>query len=86
MFYTYILKSLKNGTLYIGSTNDLERRFSEHNLGQSSYTKKNIPYEIVYYEAYKSENDARLRESNLKLGRNALSQLKRRINESIKAN
>ena len=32
MFYTYILKSKKDNDLYIGSTNDLRRRFAEHNL------------------------------------------------------
>lgn len=79
----YILKSLKNNTLYIGSTSDLRRRFVEHNSGQGGYTKKYAPYELVYYEAYRSEKDARERESNLKLRRNAWSQLKRRILGSI---
>jgi putative endonuclease len=86
MFYVYMLKSLKNNTLYIGSTNNLRRRFTEHNSGHGGYTKKYAPYELVYYEAYKSEKDARERETNLKLRRNAFSQLKRRVEESIKAN
>ncbi len=85
MFYVYVVKSMKNGTLYLGSTNDLKRRLSEHNSGLSSYTKKYAPYGLVYYEAYKSESDARRRESNLKLRANALNQLKRRIVESLKA-
>ena len=84
MFYVYILRSMKNNNLYTGSTNDLRKRFEEHNAGKSEYTKKYRPYEIVYYEAYKSEVDARKRESNLKLRANALSQLKRRIIESLK--
>lgn len=86
MFYVYFIKSLKNGTLYVGFTNDLKRRLSEHNSGLSGYTSRHYPYELVYYEAYKSEGDARKRESNLKLRANALSQLKRRLAESLKTN
>ena len=84
MFYVYILKSQKNQELYIGSTNNLEKRLAEHNSGKSGYTKKYMPYELIYYEVYKSEPDARKREGNLKLRANALSQTKRRIVESLK--
>lgn len=86
MFYVYIIKSMKNGQLYLGSTNNLEKRLAEHNSGRSSYTKKYMPYVSVYYEAYRNEEDARKRESNLKLRANALSQLKRRIVASLKVN
>jgi len=84
MFYVYILKSLKDHNLYIGSTNNLERRLEEHNAGKCFSTKPRIPFEIVYYEAYKSENDARKREHNLKLRSRALTQLKKRIEWSLK--
>ena len=86
MFYMYILKSKKNGSLYFGSTNNLKRRLEEHNQGLSTYTNMHRPYELVYYEAYKSENDARKREDNLKLRANAWNQLKLRIVDSIKTN
>lgn len=86
MFYTYILKSKKDGDLYIGSTNDLGQRFTKHNKGQVPSTHNRRPLEIIYYEAYKSESDARQQEHNLKLRRNAFSQLKRRIKESIEVN
>ncbi len=86
MFYVYIIKSMKNSQLYLGSTNDLRRRLAEHNSGLSSYTKKYMPYTLVYYEAYRNKDDARKRESNLKLRANALSQLKRRIVASLKTN
>ena len=86
MFYVYIIKSMKNSQLYLGSTNDLRRRLAEHNSGLSAYTKKYIPYTLVYYEAYLSEEDARKRESNLKLRANALNQLKKRIVASLKTN
>ena len=86
MFYTYILKSKKDSDLYIGSANNLRERFIKHNKGQVLSTKNRRPLEIVYYEAYKSESDARQREHNLKLRRNAFSQLKRRIKKSIEIN
>ncbi|OGZ96777.1 MAG: hypothetical protein A3J10_02380 [Candidatus Sungbacteria bacterium RIFCSPLOWO2_02_FULL_54_10] len=86
MFYTYLIKSKKDGELYIGSTDNLRRRFQEHNKGLNRSTKYRIPFELVYYEAYKSEKDARDREHNLKLRTNALNQLKRIITKSLKAN
>jgi putative endonuclease len=83
MFYVYILKSKKDYQLYTGSTNDLRRRFKEHNDGKVFSTKFRRPFEIIYYEAYKSEKDARKRESNLKLRSRAFSQLKKRIQNSV---
>jgi putative endonuclease len=68
-FYTYVLKSLKSGKLYIGYTNDLRKRFKEHNDRKSTYTKGKGPYTIIYYEACLTEEDARSRELYLKSGR-----------------
>ena len=69
MFYSYIIKSKKNGRLYVGSTSDLKRRFSEHNKGQGGkYTKDNRPFEIVYYEAYISYDLAKQAEKFYKTG------------------
>ncbi len=86
MFYVYILRSKKDNKLYTGSTNDLKKRFIEHNNGKVTSTKLRIPFELIYYEAYKSEKDARTREHNLKLRANALSQLKLRLKNSLTAN
>jgi putative endonuclease len=83
MFYVYFIKSKKDSSMYIGSTNDLIRRMKEHNTGKSYYTKNKYPYELVYYEAYKIEKDARVRESNLKMFAQAYSQLKKRIKFSL---
>lgn len=83
MFYMYIIKSEKDGNLYTGSTDDLKKRFAEHNNGLCNSTKYRRPFKLVYYEAYASEKDARHREQSLKLRANALSQLKRRIKESL---
>jgi putative endonuclease len=84
MYYVYILKSLKDHMLYIGSTNNLEKRFKDHNKGKVFSTKSRIPFEIIYHEAYKAESDARKREQNLKLRSRAHAQLKKRIKESLK--
>ena len=69
MFYTYVLKSNKNGRLYTGHTNDLRKRFNEHNSRKSKYTKYTGPYELIYYEACMSSDDARARELYLKTGK-----------------
>ena len=63
----YILKSSRDEDLYVGSTNDLRRRVREHNQGRSQSTSWRGPFELLYYEAYKNEKDAREREQKLKL-------------------
>jgi len=83
MFYIYILKSKIDNNLYVGSTNDLKRRFKEHNDGKVISTKFRKPLELIYYEAYKVERDCRKREHNLKLRSRAFAQLKKRIGESL---
>ena len=83
MFYVYILKSKKDEKIYIGYTNDLKRRVEEHNSGKNTSTKFRRPFELIYYEAYKSEADAKHREDMLKLFGRALGGLKRRIKSSL---
>ena len=83
MHYVYLLKSEKDASLYIGSTSDLKRRFAEHNEGKSRATKPRTPFQLVYYEAYKSRTDALFREKNLKRFSRAYQQLKQRIVNSI---
>lgn len=85
MFYVYIMRSKKDLNLYTGSTKDLRKRLEEHNNKKVFSTRSRVPFELIYYEAYKMEKDAREREHNLKLRANALGQLKRRIKESLKA-
>lgn len=83
MYFFYILKSKKSKKLYLGYTNDLKKRFKEHNRGLVESTKPYLPWRIVYYEAYFSKEEAILREHNLKLRANAWNQLKQRIKKSI---
>ncbi|MDP8230351.1 MAG: GIY-YIG nuclease family protein [Candidatus Gorgyraea atricola] len=83
MYYVYVIKSRKDSELYIGFTNDLERRMREHDRGRVSSTKARAPFKLVYCEAYGSEKDARARELNLKLRSRAFTQLKKRIEASV---
>lgn len=83
MFYVYILKSRKDNKIYIGYTNDLRRRKSEHDAGESQSTKGRRPLDLIYYEAYLSKEDAMKREVMLKKGSRTLGGLKRRISQSL---
>ena len=83
MYYVYVLKSFKTNQLYIGFSTDLKKRVEDHNNGKSIYTKKYIPWELIYYESYKSETDARMRESQLKNYGSSLQKLKQRISNSL---
>jgi putative endonuclease len=67
-YYTYILKSKKDGRIYTGYTQDLRKRLNQHNKGLSTYTKGRGPFILVYYEACLAEDKARSRELFLKSG------------------
>ena len=67
-YYTYILKSKKDGKLYTGSTKDLRKRLMQHNKGMATYTKGRGPFEVIYYEACLLDEKARSRELFLKSG------------------
>jgi len=84
MYYLYILKSKKDNHLYIGYTSDLKRRLAEHNKGLNKSTKYRRPFELVYYEAYKSQKDALVREQRLKQFKNGYRELVKRIVLSLK--
>ncbi|OHA61921.1 MAG: hypothetical protein A2117_01045 [Candidatus Wildermuthbacteria bacterium GWA2_46_15] len=69
MWYVYILKSQKNKRLYTGITNDLKRRFSEHNSNRGGkYTSRNAPFKLIFYEAYSNKRDAAEAEKFFKSG------------------
>ena len=66
-YYVYILASKRNGTLYIGVTNDLERRLYEHkNNLVDGFTKRYNVHDLVYYEVTNDVNAALQREKQLK--------------------
>ena len=75
MYFVYVLHNEKNSELYYDYTNNLERRLHEHNLSGQ--------YELIYYEAYKNELDARERERKLKHYGQSREHLKKRIKRSL---
>ncbi len=74
MYYVYVIRSKLAPETYIGYTDDLRRRIREH---------KNKQPELIYYEAYKSEKDARGRERKLKQRGQGIRWLKERIKHSL---
>ena len=84
MYHVYLLKSSKDQRLYVGYTSDVERRLREHNAGFVSYTRKYLPWALVYYESFHSLEDAKKREKALKYFGKAYAQLKSRIMNSLK--
>jgi putative endonuclease len=68
MCIVYVLWSHKLKKRYVGFTFDLQKRLSQHNHGKSSFTKKGIPWIIIYSEEYLTESEARKREKFLKSG------------------
>ncbi|MDD5720946.1 MAG: GIY-YIG nuclease family protein [Candidatus Paceibacterota bacterium] len=67
-YYTYILKSKKDGKIYTGYTQDLRKRLNQHNKGLSTYTKGRGPFILIYYEGCLLESKAKSRELFLKSG------------------
>ncbi len=66
-FYVYIMASQRNGTLYIGVTNNLVRRAYEHREGLvEGFTKRYGVKLLVYFETYSDIRDAINREKKLK--------------------
>ncbi|PJA53288.1 excinuclease ABC subunit C, partial [Candidatus Roizmanbacteria bacterium CG_4_9_14_3_um_filter_36_11] len=61
-----MLKSLSHDFIYIGYTDNLTRRLKEHNSGLVLSTKHYYPLDLIHYEAYKNQKDAKRREKYLK--------------------
>lgn len=67
-FYTYVLKSEKDGKLYVGWTDDIHNRINQHNKGRVEATKARRPLTLVYVEACLSKEKAIKREKYFKTG------------------
>jgi putative endonuclease len=66
-FYIYVMSNNSNSTLYVGVTNDLERRVLEHRTPDNkSFTSRYNCHKLVYYEEYSSINEAIAREKQIK--------------------
>jgi putative endonuclease len=77
MFYVYVLKSPVHGQIYIGFSADLRARMKSHN------EREHPGWLLVYYEAYRDEEDARERERMLKQYGSSLGRLKKRIDRRM---
>ena len=77
MYSVYILKSLKDGSFYIGCTSNLPERIKVHNSGKTRSLKHKRPLEIVYKEDYTNATEAFVREKQIKSykGGNAFKKL-----------
>jgi putative endonuclease len=66
-YHVYILASKRNGTLYIGVTNNLSKRVHQHkNNIVEGFTKTYKVHDLVYYETYENIKDAITREKRMK--------------------
>ena len=68
MYYVYVLYDRTGDRFYIGSTNNLDRRWKEHVLGKTQTTSRMKDKNLVYYEASISKQDTLRREKQLKTG------------------
>jgi putative endonuclease len=66
MFYVYVLKSLKDGSLYKGHTNDLNKRLNQHNSGITKSLRHKAPFIILYFEEFQTRAEAIAREKYFK--------------------
>ncbi len=66
MPYLYILKSKKDGNLYVGTCDNLEKRIENHNNGRVKSTKTRRPLELMYSKTFGSLSEARKKEWELK--------------------
>lgn len=86
-FYTYVLKSNKDGDNYIGDYQDLKQRIEEHNKGLVFSTKLRRPLGLIcyYYETCLNKEDDKYREKYLKstAGRRWLGKRLRNYDASV---
>ena len=66
LYYIYIIRSELLQRYYVGSTEDVERRLHEHNIGKSTSTRAGIPWELIHIESFATRSDAMLRERKIK--------------------
>ena len=68
MFFVYVLRSQRDGTLYIGLTNNLNRRLRQHNNGQQATTKARRPFTLLLSDSFDTREAARAREKYYESG------------------
>ena len=68
MYFVYILHSQKDGSFYMGFSEDVEDRLKDHNRFISKYTSSKAPYELIWYCVFASKAKALAFEKYLKSG------------------
>ena len=68
MYTVYAIKSRVRNYIYVGMTNNVNRRFNEHNNGKERTTKPYVPFDLIYTEIHNNRISARVREKYLKSG------------------
>ena len=58
MHFVYVLRSLKDGNLYVGCTANIDKRFAQHMRGGVRSTKGRLPLELVHKEEYSDKYEA----------------------------
>jgi len=61
-YYFYVLRSKKDGGLYKGTAQDVERRLVQHNVGKTKSLRHRIPFEVIHSEEYATRAEALARE------------------------
>lgn len=84
-WYVYVLLSHKDHMFYIGSTNNLKRRFQQHQRGENVSTAKRLPFDLVYFEGHQSKEDALRREKYFKTTKGKVT-LRQVMHCSLRAN
>ena len=65
-YYVYVLHNAQRNFIYIGYSENLKKRYHEHNSGNVKSTKAYKPLKLIFYEAYSTKSDAKRREMYLK--------------------
>ena len=68
MCKVYILESVNRNYIYVGLTNNIERRFAQHNAGRERTTRTYRPFKLIHFENFESRPEAREREKYFKSG------------------
>ena len=68
MYYVYAISSISRNYIYVGLTDSVERRFSEHNSGRNTTTKPYLPFKLIFTEEFTTRIEARIAEKYYKSG------------------
>ena len=82
MYNIYVLISVSDFRLYIGISEDVDKRLNQHNSGYVLATKNRRPFKLLYYECYSELSDAKRREKYLKGGKGH-NELKIQIQDAL---